>query len=51
MNVNCTPLELIPFCRTRWGSWHGVLGCVLELRKVSNLIYIQNTFSNVNAPV
>lgn len=30
-NVNCTPLELIPFCRTRWGSWHGVLGWVLEL--------------------
>ncbi|KAF7797199.1 hypothetical protein EIP86_008391 [Pleurotus ostreatoroseus] len=26
-------LELLPYCKTRWGSWHDVLGRLLRLRK------------------
>ncbi|OJA08609.1 hypothetical protein AZE42_09793 [Rhizopogon vesiculosus] len=26
-------LELLPFCKTRWGSWHGVITRLLTLKK------------------
>lgn len=27
-------LELLPYCKTRWGSWHGVISRLLVLKKV-----------------
>jgi len=27
-------LELLPYCKTRWGSWNGVIGRLLVLKKV-----------------
>jgi hypothetical protein len=28
-------LELLPYCKTRWGSWNGVIAQMLLLKKVS----------------